>query len=90
MTGFVDFLSGALACTFAIAAVFFLKFWRRTHDRLFLSFAVAFVLFAINQSVEDRIDVMNERRDLIYLLRVTGFLVILFAIVRKNTKRRSG
>lgn len=88
MTNFVDFLAGAVACTYAVAGVFFLKFWRRTRDRLFLSFACAFALLAINQVLVDRIDVDDGHRGLVYLLRVVGFLLILYAIVAKNMEAR--
>jgi hypothetical protein len=46
----VSFLSGAVTLGFLVAAAFFLRFWRRTHDRLFLAFAVAFMLLAMNRS----------------------------------------
>jgi hypothetical protein len=90
VNGFVEFLAGAVACTYVIAGVFFLRFWHRTRDRLFLSFAGAFWLLAINQIVVDRLDVDDERTGLAYLLRVVGFLLILYAIAEKNlTARRS-
>jgi len=40
----IEFLSGAVTMGFAIASAFFLRFWRRTGDRLFLVFALAFWL----------------------------------------------
>jgi ABC-type xylose transport system permease subunit len=86
MSAFVEFLAGAVTSTYVIAGVFFLRFWRRTHDRLFLSFAGAFWLLAINQIVVDRVDVADERSGLAYLLRVVGFLLILYAIVEKNLR----
>ena len=42
-----DFLSGAVALGFFVCALFFLRFWRRTRDALFLAFALAFVLMGI-------------------------------------------
>jgi hypothetical protein len=89
MTGLVHFLAGAVTGTYAIAAVFFLKFWRRTRDRLFLSFATAFLLLAANQVVVDGMAVSGERRSLAYLLRVLGFFLILYAIVDKNRRGRT-
>jgi ABC-type xylose transport system permease subunit len=86
MSAFVEFLAGAVTSTYVIAGVFFLRFWRRTHDRLFLSFAGAFWLLAVNQIVVDRVDVADERSGLAYLLRVVGFLLILYAIVEKNLR----
>ena len=41
---FYDFLSGAVALGFFVCGLYFLRFWRRTRDQLFLAFALAFVL----------------------------------------------
>ena len=43
----IEFLSGAVTLAYLMAAGFFLRFWRKTADRLFLAFTVAFVLFAV-------------------------------------------
>ena len=47
----IDFLSGAVTLAYVLAGVYFLKFWKKTHDRLFAHFAIAFWLFALNQAV---------------------------------------
>ena len=83
----IEFLSGALTLGFLIAAVFFLRFWRRTADRLFLAFAVAFFLLALNQALAQWLGAADERVGYTYLLRVIGFVLILFAIVDKNVSR---
>ena len=80
----VEFLSGAVTLGFLVAAGFFLRFWRRTHDRLFLAFAAAFVLLAVNQALAAFFGAGDERTPYAYVLRVFGFLLILFAIVDKN------
>lgn len=80
----IEFLAGALSCAFVISGVYFLRFWRKTHDRLFLSFAFAFWLLAINQTIVSLLGATDERSGYAYLLRVLGFLIILFAIVDKN------
>ena len=36
------FLAGAIVAGFALAGLFFLKFWKRTRDELFLAFTGAF------------------------------------------------
>ena len=41
----IEYLAGAVTLGFAVAALFFLRFWRRTGDRLFMAFAAAFALF---------------------------------------------
>ena len=81
----IEFLSGAVTMGFVIAAVFFLRFWRRTRDRFFFAFAIAFVLLALNQALAQWLGAADERVMYTYLLRVLGFVIILAAIVDKNT-----
>lgn len=89
----IEFLSGAVAMGFVVAAGFFARFWRRTGDRLFLAFSIAFVLLALNQALAQWLGAADERVGYTYLLRVLGFLLIAGAIVDKNLaqggKRRS-
>jgi hypothetical protein len=80
----VDFLAGAVTLGFFVAAGFFLRFWRRTHDRLFLAFAAAFVLLAVNQALAAFLGAGDELTPYTYLLRVLGFMLILYAIIDKN------
>lgn len=80
----IDFLSGAATVSFLVAAAFFARFWRRTADRLFLAFALAFGLFALNQGLSAFLDAATEAHGYSYALRVLGYLVILGAIVDKN------
>lgn len=80
----IEFLSGAVTLGFLIAAVFFLRFWRRTADRFFLSFATAFALLALNQGIASWLGAADERIGYAYLLRVIGFVLILVAIIDKN------
>lgn len=84
----IEFLSGAATFGYVIAMVFFLRFWRRTADRLFLAFAVAFALLALNQALAQWVGAADERVAYIYLLRVLGFVLILAGIVDKNLGRR--
>lgn len=82
----IEFFSGAVTLGFLVAAGFFLRFWRRTADRLFLAFALAFVLFALNQALASWLTVVSEPASLIYGLRVLGFVILLGAIVDKNAR----
>lgn len=86
----IEFLSGAVTLGFLVAGAFFLRFWSRTRDRLFLAFAIAFFLLALNQSLAAWLGAADERVGYTYLLRVIGFVLILFAIVDKNISRRRG
>ena len=85
---FVSYLSGAVTLGFFVAAMFFLRFWHRTHDRLFLAFAAAFTLRALNQALACYLGAGDELTPYTYLLRVFGFVLILFAIVDKNLSTR--
>jgi hypothetical protein len=84
----LDFLAGAVTVTYLVAAVFFLRFWRRSGDTLFRSFAVAFLLLALNQAMISWLGADDERTGYTYVLRVLGFLTILYAIIRKNVGGR--
>jgi len=84
-----DFLSGAVALGFFVCALFFLRFWRRMHDELFLGFALAFALLGTGQSVLALADIPTEDRGSLYLIRLAAFAIILIAIVRKNRSART-
>ena len=84
----IEFLSGAVTLGFLVAALFFLRFWRKTTDRLFLAFGIAFVLLALNQGLAQWLGAADERVAYTYLLRVLGFVLILAAIIDKNVARR--
>ena len=79
-----DFLSGAVAAGFFVCALFFLRFWRRTQDELFLAFALAFALLGVGQSILALANVPTEEKGSLYLIRLTAFAVIIFAVLRKN------
>lgn len=81
-----DLLAGAVAMGYFLGALFFLRFWRDTRDGLFIGFALAFALLALNQILAYGIP--DENRAYIYLLRVLAFTIILIAIVRKNLARK--
>ena len=80
----IEFLSGAVTLGFLVAAIFFLRFWKGTSDRLFLAFAVAFGLMAVNQALAQWLGAADERVGYTYLLRVLGYVLILVAILDKN------
>jgi uncharacterized membrane protein len=82
-----DFLSGAVALGFLVCSLFFLKFWKRTRDELFLAFAMAFTLLGIGQTVLALANIPTEEKGSLYLIRLAAFLLILFAIYRKNRQR---
>ena len=84
----VGFLNGAVAMGCVVAALFFLRFWRDADDSLFLTFAIAFGTFAVNHAVLGLVPFADETRPYVFLLRLVGFLAILWGIVRKNSGSR--
>jgi Family of unknown function (DUF5985) len=80
----LQFVSGAITVGHLIAGLFFLRFWARTRDTLFLAFATAFGLLALNQAWVALSGVPREEQSWIYLIRLAGFALIIIAIVQKN------
>jgi uncharacterized membrane protein HdeD (DUF308 family) len=83
-----EFLSGATLILCLVAALLFIRFYRRTSDRLFLFFAAAFAILGVNRIFFLLIDANNEARTWLYAVRLVAFLLIIYAIVDKNFRRR--
>jgi hypothetical protein len=81
-----DFLSGAITMGFLVAGFFFLRFWKRTRDALFLTFAAAFWLLGLGQALLAFTAIPVEERSWLYLLRLAAFSLILVSIWRKNRR----
>ncbi|HZS85222.1 MAG TPA: DUF5985 family protein [Stellaceae bacterium] len=84
----LNFLSGMVTMGYLVAGVFFLKFWVRSREFLFVSFAAAFWLLAANQALLTLASVPREEQSWIFLLRLAAFTCIALAIVHKNTRRK--
>jgi hypothetical protein len=78
------FLIGVIATASLASGVFFLKFWKNTHDSLFLAFALAFILEGLNRTAFLALPHPSEGRPAIYWIRCFAFLVILAGIINKN------
>lgn len=86
----VAFVGGLSTASYAIAGVFFLSFWRKTRDSLFMVFALAFGLMTLNQAVPVIMGIPREEQGGVYLLRAAAFILIIVAILAKNLSRRTG
>jgi hypothetical protein len=82
----LDFLSGAITALFVVAGFFFLRFWKRTRESLFLAFAAAFWLLGLAQALLTFTDIPVEERSWLFLLRLAAFSLILVSIWRKNRR----
>jgi hypothetical protein len=85
----MSFLQGAIATCFALAGLFFFRFWRDTLDRLFLFFAVSFWLQALTR-VGLSVGGHADERAYWYLVRLLAFLLIVAAIAMKNLGTDAG
>lgn len=81
-----EFMLGAIVMACLVIGLFFLRFWRRSHDRLFLIFAVAFWVLGLNWLALAFTQV-DEVRTALYGVRLLAFGLILFAIIDKNRAR---
>lgn len=80
-----SFLSGAIVFGYAIAGLFFFRFWKRTADRLFVMFAIAFWLLG---AIRLAITMFKVEEDhYLYWIRLVAYLLILAAIVDKNWRK---
>jgi uncharacterized membrane protein len=81
------FLTGVIATASFTAGLFFLRFWRDTRDPFFLAFAASFTVEGLSRVVVLFLFHPNEGSPWYYLVRLLAFLLILFAILRKNYGR---
>jgi hypothetical protein len=74
------FLSGLLTMGYAVAALYFLRFWRESRDRLFAFFATGFLLLAAQRALLAFVQPV----EVFYVIRLVAFLLIVAAILQKN------
>jgi uncharacterized membrane protein len=75
---------GAVIMGHVVAAVFFLKFWRKTGDRLFMTFAAAFLLMGLVPLLTNAMSIPREEQSPFYLIRLAAFLLIIGAVAAKS------
>ena len=84
MTATAVFLAGMTTMGFIVASIFFMSFWRRTHDKLFATFGIAFFLLAINQAAIALSGSPRDEQLFAYALRIAAFGLLISAIIGKN------
>lgn len=82
-----DFLAGAIAMASFVAGLVFLRFHRRTSDRLFLFFAASFWLDAFGRTLEVALQLSDDGSSILYVIRVVAYGLILVGILDKNRPR---
>ena len=84
-----DFVSGATMAAALVIALLFFRYWRQSRDRLFLMFALGFLVFSVSRLILAFLEEDDEGRVYVYGLRLIAFLLILAAIVDKNRSRKA-
>ena len=80
-------LSGAIATLAFVAALLFGRAFRRTADRLFLFFAVAFALLGLERMILLATDRPELDNPLAFVPRIIAFALIIYGIVDRNRRR---
>lgn len=80
--------SGIFATLCLVSAALFLHSFKRTHDRLFVFFAAAFVVLGFSQLALGLLDRPEADLPLVYVPRLISALLIVAAIVDKNRATR--
>lgn len=84
-----EFLQGATFLGSLAVALCFLRFWRQSREPLFLVFAAAFAVFAVNRIALAVLDDADESQRLwVYASRAAAFAMIAGAVLQQNLRRR--
>ena len=81
-------MSGASLMGYAVAGLFFLRFWKDTGDRFFAIFAASFLLLGLQRLLVSLTPQDYEHLPYLYILRFVAYVFILVAIFDKNRARR--
>lgn len=79
----ISFLQGLNTMGFALAGLYFLRFWKQTRDVFFVWFAAAFWLLAANYAIEGMFT-FGPGSIFRFVLRLIGFALIIFGVFSKN------
>lgn len=87
------FFSGVTFLGAAAVGLFFIRFWRKSRERLFLILAIAFWMFAAERVILLGLPFILDPGQpspphWVYLARFTAFMLLIVAIVEKNRPSR--
>jgi hypothetical protein len=77
-------MQGMCAAIAMAIGLFFLSFWKRSGDRLFLYFAIAFWLMGSSWALLGLVAPEADNRPYVYGLRLLAFLLVIVAIIDKS------
>ena len=78
------FLQGLSAMGAFASSLFFFRFWRDSHDSLFVFFGAAFLLLGLSWTLLALIAPADDTRPYVYGLRLVAFALIIAGTVLKN------
>jgi hypothetical protein len=82
------FMEGAITTAALAVAVFFLRYWKQTADRLFMAFAVAFAFFGASSIALYLAAGHPDGQVWVYALRAATFAALIVAVLDKNLNPR--
>ena len=85
---YLVFLQGVGATGAWVSGLFFLRFWRHSHDPLFAFFAAAFGLLGLSWTLLALTSPTEDTRPFIYAIRLVAFGLIIVAMIVKNREGR--
>ena len=80
------YMWGLLAMASLVPALFFLRYWRSSRDRLFAFFAVAFALMALEWTLSALYGTDLSDHFYVLLLRILAFVAIIIGVLDKNQR----
>jgi len=89
LKGLHPFLTGATFILNVVAAFLFVRFYRKSRERLFLFFAAAFAIMSLNRLAFGIFNAVEKDSTVLYVMRLAAFLLIFFAILDKNRTPRA-
>ena len=78
-----EFIMGMQVLACGVIGLFFMRFWRKTADRLFFFFSLSFWILGMNWLVLAFAD-KDEPQTAYYAIRLVAFALILVGIWQKN------
>jgi hypothetical protein len=86
----MDFLHGGTMVALLGIALYFLRFWKESGDRLFVFFCAAFFVMSVSQALSlFFVTATADSTPYVYWLRLVSFLLIIVGIVEKNLPPRA-
>ncbi|MFN7143678.1 MAG: DUF5985 family protein [Myxococcota bacterium] len=87
---FNGLILGATAMGALCVALFFIRFWRDSHDVFHALFAASFLLLGAQRLALAAWEHPNEAHPALYVLRLFAYMLIIAAIVGKNARPARG